>query len=348
LSADFASVLGVASAGEFAAFARAHLSQRFADRWISLLRPAVVFPWDPDAPEGPALRHGSEPLLPDSLEWPMFDGRIPMSFIAELDCAALAAAGGLDLMPASGHLLCFCVDHRYETGDPHEHWSSRTTPWTAGTVLYLPDGVARRARRTPDGLEALAPEHRPMRTASTPPSVDAAFAERYFGPEAPAMIERHMEAVMRGRKPSESDAYPSWAGDFERGIHELRCFVQDGGHSYKIQRPLELEAARSALRRDSAINPHEQRVLDEAGHWRVLLQDGVDDHGDMIGYWLLREDDLVAGRFERAYFELQRWTGKNPGHPCGKAEIKSDCRLLFATIARCHSPSVDLAAPLSL
>jgi len=266
----------------------------------------VVFPWDPEAPEGPGLRHGGEPLLPDSLEWPMFDGRIPMSFIAELDCAALAAAGGLDLMPESGHLLFFCADHRYETEDANEDWSSRTTPWTAGRVLYIPDVVARRERRTPDGLEALETERRPARAASTPPSLDAAFAGRYFGPETPAMIERHMEAARCGRKPSESETYPLWADDFERGIHELRCFVQSGGHSCKIQRPLELEAARCGLRRDGVIDPDEQGVLDEAGRWRVLLQDGVDDYGDMIGYWLLREDDLAAGRFDRAYFEMQR------------------------------------------
>jgi hypothetical protein len=82
--------------------------------------------------------------------------------------------------------------------------------------------------------------------------------------------------------------------------------VQSGGHSHAIQRPLELEAARSALRRDGATaDPDEQALLNEAEHWRVLLQDGVDESGETIGYWLLREDDLAAGRFDRAYFDMQ-------------------------------------------
>ena len=98
-----------------------------------------------------------------------------------------------------------------------------------------------------------------------------------------------------------------WDEAFEYGIHGLRCYVQSGGHSYDVQRPLELEAARHALRRDDAsAAADEGAVMDEAEHWRVLLQDGVDEWGDMIGYWLLREDDLAAGRFDRAYFEMQR------------------------------------------
>jgi hypothetical protein len=305
LSVAFASVPVMTSAAEYAEFAKAHLPQPFADRWISLLRPAVVFPGDPVAPEGPGLRSGGEPLLPDEVEWPTFEGRVPMSFVAELDCAALASVGGVELMPDSGHLLFFCVDYRYETDDQSDGWSNRITPWTAGKVLYLPDGVARRARRTPEGLEALEPDQRSALAASTPPSLDSAWAERYFGPEAPAMIEHHMEYTRCGREPSKLDAYPLWDREFEYGIHELRCYVQSGGHSYDVQRPLELGAAYNALHRDSAVDP-DDAVLDEAGHWRLLLQDAVDEDGLMIGYWLLRDDDLAAGRFDRAYFEMQR------------------------------------------
>jgi hypothetical protein len=306
LSVGVATVPVVTSAAEFAEFARARLPQPFADRWISLLRPAVVFPGDPDAPEGPGLRTGGEPLLPEGVNWPMFEDRIPMSFIAELDCAALTTVGAPELTPQNGHLLFFCVDYRYEPEDPNDDWSSRTTPWTAGSVIYLPEGTARRQRRTPHGLEALEPDLRPARAASTPPSLSAELAGRYFGPEAPAMIERHMEPVRFGRKPSAAETYPLWAEEFALGIHDLRCYAQSGGHSYSVQRPVELEAARSALRRHGAIEPDEREVLDEAPHWRVLLQDSVDDYGDMIGYWLLREDDLAAGRFDQVYFGMQR------------------------------------------
>ena len=78
------------------------------------------------------------------------------------------------------------------------------------------------------------------------------------------------------------------------------------GHSHHVQQPVELHAARESLRRGGASRLDGLEVLDEAERWRVLLQDSVDGYGDMIGYWLLREDDLAAGRFDRAYFETQR------------------------------------------
>ena len=197
VSVAAASVAVMTSAAEFADFARAHLPQPFADQWISLLRPAVVFPGDygadgsreKGADERPALRGGGEPLLPDDVEWPMFEGRIPMGFITELDCAAMAAVGGVDLMPETGYLLFFCVDYGYEGEDEYDGWPARTTPWTAGKVVYVPEGVERRARRTPAGLEPLEPDHRAALAASTPPDCGHELAERYFGPEAPAMIE---------------------------------------------------------------------------------------------------------------------------------------------------------------
>jgi len=52
-------------------------------------------------------------LLPEGADWPVLDGYGPLSLIAELDCAAVAAVNGFDLLPTSGHLLFFCADYRY-------------------------------------------------------------------------------------------------------------------------------------------------------------------------------------------------------------------------------------------
>ena len=111
---------------------------------------------------------------------------------------------------------------------------------------------------------------------------------------------------MRFQKVPASDEYPLWAGDFELGIHERRCYVQSGGHPYDVQRPPEIEAARHSLRRDGIADPGDDAVLDEAEGWRLLFQHAVDETGNMIGYWLVREDDLSAGRFDRVYFDTQR------------------------------------------
>lgn len=212
-------------------------------------------------------------------------------------------------MPPGGHLLFFCVDYQYEAADLEDSWGDRVTPWTSGTVLHLPDGVTRRARPTPPGLAELEPLELTQcsaRAASTPPSLDTVWAQRYFGPEAPAAIKRHMQYVMRGQQPPASDEYPLWARDFELGIDERRCYVQSGGHPYYVQRPPEIEAARHALGRNGIADPADDLVLDEAERWQLLFQDGVDESGNMIGYWLVREDDAAAGRFDRVYFDSQR------------------------------------------
>ena len=49
-------------------------------------------------------------------------------------------------------------------------------------------------------------------------------------------------------------------------------------------------------------------VLAEAGHWRLLLQT-VDARGDgcTVLYWMIRDDDLAARRFDRVWFTKQRW-----------------------------------------
>jgi hypothetical protein len=101
------------SAAECIDLARAHLPQPLADRWISLLRPAIEFPYDegrdpqeaasqrsagvPDAART-ALRTGGEPSLPDAVRWPRAPDYGPLTFMAGMDCAAVAAAGDVDLL----------------------------------------------------------------------------------------------------------------------------------------------------------------------------------------------------------------------------------------------------------
>ena len=103
----------VTSADEYARFARAHLPEPLAQKWISL------------------------------------EGYGPLSFIAELDCAVVAAVtavGGTDLLPESGHFLFFCVDERYEGPDKTVDYEWHMTEWTSGQMVYVPKGSARRPR----------------------------------------------------------------------------------------------------------------------------------------------------------------------------------------------------------
>lgn len=298
------------SADEYTDFARAHLPRSLAEKWISLLHPAVQFPHDLAPGEAPALVLGGAPLMPDGVGWPALEGYGPLSFIAELDCAAVAAVGGLDLLPTSGYLLFFCADHRYDGVDQDVDFLEQITAWTQGRALYVAPDTPRSARQAPEGLEPYGTKQHPARAVSTPPYAGHELAERYFGSEVVALMDRQVEALRFGG-PAPADAIcPLWAEAFEYGIHDLReGFCQTGGHSRPAQGPVELEAARDAL--DRRGNAQVTDVLDETEHWRVLFQTADDEDIDLmwgggsVGYWMIREDDLAARRFDRIWFTMQ-------------------------------------------
>ncbi len=284
------------SADEYARFARAHLPEPFAGKWISLLRPAVQFPQSAAPGETPALCLGGNPSLPDEVEWPRFEGYGPLSFIADLDCAAIAAVGGVDLLPESGHLLFFCVDDRYE---------GRLTR-TSG-LRVASDRLDRRA----GALRAR------KHTATAPAGTSVARTVR-DGPATSAGGE-HSTRTLAG---SLSNGTSALRRKFS-SIHCTRCgpkssrlgstpcretYSHCGGHSRPCQDPLERKAAAAAI--DAGRSAH-INVLDEAEHWRVLLQIPEADDlgmnwGDVpVAYWMIRDDDLTARRFDRIWFTMQ-------------------------------------------
>jgi hypothetical protein len=67
-----------------------YLPDDVAARWLRLLRPAAAL-----RRTGPGARVaavlGGEPGLPDRAQWPSWQDHGPLSFIAAIDCAALAA-----------------------------------------------------------------------------------------------------------------------------------------------------------------------------------------------------------------------------------------------------------------
>lgn len=282
------------SSDEYARFARAHLPAPLAEEWISLLRPAAQFPQVSTSDQPPALRLGGDPALPDGLAWPRLEDYGPLSFIAELDCAAIAAVVDVDLLPESGHLFFFCVDGRYDGPDKVVDYKWRLTEWNCGRVIYIPAGTPRDPRPAPQWLAPYEQSLRPARAVSTPPNIDQQFYEHYFAAEARALADpRH----------------PLWAEQFVSGIFALReSYEQCGGHSHPVQGPAEVEAAQAAI--DDGRSPH-IHVLDEAAHWRVLLQfpeahDLGTNWGDCpVAYWMIRDEDLKARHFDHVWFTMQ-------------------------------------------
>ncbi len=297
------------------AFARANLPDRLADQWISLLRPAVQFA-DSEPGEPVALRVGGQPSLPDDIAWPSWEGRGPLSFIAEVDCAALAAVSRDTGLPKGGHLLFFFFDGRYDkvehtswADEPQssaaaQYWSvsvpnvatEADDPRRCARVVYVASGIPRYMRKAPEGLEAYGSASMSARVVSTPPSSRPEAVRRDFGSaEASALGAEH----------------PMWAESFNLGLHKLRStYFQIGGHSRSVQGDVAHLAACWTLGTPTR-STDTTTVAAEAREWRVLLQLCDDDRLDMVwgdcgvGYWMIRADDLATARFDRTWFTLQ-------------------------------------------
>ncbi|WP_234331159.1 DUF1963 domain-containing protein [Streptomyces sp. NRRL F-4474] len=96
--------------------------------------------------------------------------------------------------------------------------------------------------------------------------------------------------------------HPVNARPFDSG-HRL------GGHPVPVQEPVEWEITRGVLGPDAA--GQDSRLDDEAAAWVLLAQIDTDAAAGMMWgdagtvYWLIRPDDLAAGRFEEAVFTWQ-------------------------------------------
>ncbi|WP_344343106.1 DUF1963 domain-containing protein, partial [Kitasatospora putterlickiae] len=123
--------------GEVAELIRARAGERLAPLVHGLFRSSLVL--DPVRDRGPedeaAGRLGGLPALPEGTGWPQVAGR-PMQLLAELDCAALAAAfeaAGPDTgrwpLPAEGLLLFF-----------HDEWFADFAG-RGCRVLHVPAGA---------------------------------------------------------------------------------------------------------------------------------------------------------------------------------------------------------------
>ncbi|MFC5665112.1 DUF1963 domain-containing protein [Kitasatospora misakiensis] len=168
--------------GDVAELIRARAGEQLAPLVHRLFRPSLVLdpvPGEPPAASGPdgavVGRLGGLPALPTGTDWPEFAGR-PMQLLAQLDCAALAAAfrstgpdaGGWPL-PADGLLLFF-----------HDEWLSDFSG-RGCRVLHIPAGAPPRPAPAADGVTPAVPAV-PVRAtwAVSAPSYQDRELERLF------------------------------------------------------------------------------------------------------------------------------------------------------------------------
>lgn len=256
----------------------------------------------------PVGRYGGLPRLPAGMAWPSC-GRGPLPFVAGLDCAALPRVEGLAL-PADGSLLFFLHHERaYEA-------FSVVGEQEFARVVYVPAGV--------DTAPAEEPAHHEQMfyTATlgfVGPEYDLYAA---VAAELPGWFEDDEDEVT----PSEDHAH---LGLHLSHLEELCALVEElwpqgrapalslGGYSMDI----------SALRTDHMFETPETRMADDAlrarrragevavppdqrqrylelealrvmREWVPLAQFVPDDVHR--GRFLIRHDDLAAGRFDEA------------------------------------------------
>ncbi|MFI9236175.1 YwqG family protein [Streptomyces sp. NPDC053079] len=292
-----------ASASPLHDLARQHLAADVAERWIGLLRPGVrlVAVTEPGPEDVVVGRLGGLPALPADVEWPVWEGHGPLSFVASVDCAALPA-GDLDIaLPDGGTLAFFYFDGQIddgdalvEVGDPGSQAGAR--------VIHIPAGV-------PVAERAL-------------PAVDDEDVEFEAYPEVPltARVEWTapdswhpdvMTALSSGGAVKDGGGHPEEAGEFLDKLWDLDREADHliGGHPNPVQNPVEYEIAHGLLGRDT--DWHDPRVAEEARGWTLLAQIDTDHAADMMWgdtgalYWLIRPQDLAELRFDRAMFTWQ-------------------------------------------
>nr|WP_176573304.1 YwqG family protein [Nonomuraea pusilla] len=289
---------------DFAEYVRELLPEELAEPFIALARPAIRLSVT-EKGENVVGRLGGLPRLPEGVSWPRAgDGGPAMRFLAELDCAALAAYEPDIDLPAEGTLLFF-------------------TTWdcTAARVIPLPPGAVRVAEReVPVRGEARVFPEAPL-TAVTEPS--------WPDPGHPAVLDAFgsldaarelvWDRVVR-LDDEDEDSGDEDSGDEDSGdggetfAWELELYGerrkrrgprhQVGGYSDALQSPVGTAAASAA-----GLDPKDPGFAAEASQWVNLLQ--LDEDNGMIfgdGAVLIfgiRRDRLAARDFSQIFPYVQ-------------------------------------------
>jgi uncharacterized protein YwqG len=246
-----------------------------------------------DRPDGVlAGRLGGMPHLPAGTPWPSVFPGAPLAFIGSLDCAALPRIAGFAL-PRAGSLLFFL------------------SPAAAVEACSIADEQKfARVVHVPAGVEAVA----------AGPPFDEFDDEHLFGPEQAlfAKVEADPPAWLDWAEDERSDFQKHLTRDMPHGA-QLTALVQHlwprrqtwidedlliGGYSISAQNSPETQLAEED---DSSLPPGPERLYRwaEAEHrvmreWVPLAQFSVPHEEYVNGRFLIRHDDLAAGRFDKA------------------------------------------------
>lgn len=277
-----------------AEIASRHLPAGIAARWLRLLRPAATLRRAAAGARVAAVL-GGHPVLPDSVAWPAWEGHGPLSFVAAVDCAALAAVP-LDIsLPRAGALLFFYFDGQYDNhGVTVGFWDPATL--AGARVLYAGPGENASVRECPAGTQPYPRVELAAEPAVTFPGFEHPDLQATFltpGEDLHSFLNH----------PVNDEAFLQALTDRPGPCHQV------GGYAAPVQGPVEYEAAAAALgTRNRGNDPQLQA---EQAQWTLLAQIDSDDGAGMMWgdcgclYWLARRAEMTDSHLPPTSFTWQ-------------------------------------------
>jgi hypothetical protein len=277
---------------------RQFFSPENAQTWISLLRPGCHLRTLTKG-EPTVGQLGGEPSLPSDVEWPVWEGHGPLSFVASVDCDQVPAAE-LDIpLPESGTLNFFYFNG---LGDDTVQYLDPSSVIGGTRVIYVPADAGAAPRPAPDGLEP--------------------FPQVLLGGEMIATAPDNENATLVAAYGGDQDDpeayvdYPTVDADGDGFWDALTAFRRDhsphhrvGGYALPVSGAVEKEAARVLV---PGKDDESKAARKEVATQLVLLaQIDCDSRAAMEWgdtgrlYWLIKRDDLAAGRFDKTTFTWQ-------------------------------------------
>ncbi len=276
------------------------------DRVVTAIRPALRMQFLEGEVALGASHLGGPADVPPDFEWPTRNG-VPMSLLAQFDLAAI----GCDRLPCEGWLLFF-----YDADE--QIWGFDPKDREGFTVRWIEAELGDLVRTLPEGLpEAGVFGSVGVEFHSTPclPGLEDEVLDEDADPEADDEEDDD----------EEDDEWLEHAEVYEELLDDIADsfeHVQDGfflfGHPQIIQNPMRTECHLAShgvhvgypegYETDEA-----QRLLeDDVDDWNLLLQldSDEDEPGFVWGdtgrlYFWIRDADLAARRFDRAWCILQ-------------------------------------------
>ncbi|MEV6906079.1 TnsA-like heteromeric transposase endonuclease subunit [Amycolatopsis sp. NPDC051071] len=278
------------------ALARNRLPAEVAATWIELFQPGIRLV---SSDTGPRVGHlGGNPALPDAMDWPTWARRGPLTFIAAVDCATLPREFVTIPLPDAGTLLFFYFDGRYSADEDQPAIAEDVD---GCRVIFVPAGEPVIERTAPAGLAPYPRRDVFAEVVATAPEREHILLDHTETASGVPLAEAVESVLGPGRAGTDVFGELTWEANGDIPQHQV------GGFASPVQGAVENEIAAAVLEGEWS----DPRLSEEAARWVLLAQFDSDENTDMLWgdvgtlYWLIRTDDLKAGRFDAARCTMQ-------------------------------------------